>query len=38
MHFIMNSRYELFFEDEKGFILFSDSEPKPFICKNIFLV
>jgi hypothetical protein len=38
MHFIMNSRYELFFEDEKSFILFIDSEPKVFICNIVFLV
>jgi hypothetical protein len=38
MHFIMKSRYELFLEDEKGFILFSDSEPKLFIFKNVFAV
>ena len=38
MRFIMKSRYELFLEDENDFILFSDSEPKLFICKNVFTV
>ena len=38
MHFMTKSRQELFFEDEEGFIWFSDSELKLFICKNVFLI